>query len=113
MAPSGYVTVSDGQTNGAQGTIACNIDFDVPPVLKKAYLKTSLGEQVKITDINLKATSQTSAANNLIFEISEISHGYFADNDDWQIPLNNFTQQRITDGRYNFYHRSIRSRPAI
>ena len=102
MAPSGYVTVSDGQTNGAQGTIACNIDFDVPPVLKKAYLKTSLGEQVKITDINLKATSQTSAANNLIFEISEISHGYFADNDDWQTPLNNFTQQRITDGNIIF-----------
>ncbi len=102
MAPSGYVTVSDGQTNGAQGTIACNVDFDVPPVLKKAYLKTSLGEQIKITDINLKATSQTSTANNLIFEISEISHGYFADNDDWQTPLNNFTQQRITDGNMIF-----------
>ncbi len=101
-APSGYLTVSDGQTNGAQGTMACNIDFDVPPVLKKAYLKTSLGEQIKITDINLKATSQTSTANNLIFEISEISHGYFADNDDWQTPLNNFTQQRITDGNMIF-----------
>ena len=97
-APSGYLTVSDSQTNGAQGTIACNIDFDVPPILKKAYLKTSLGEQVKIIDINLKATSQTSAANNLIFEISEISHGYFADNDDWQTLLNNFTQQRISNG---------------
>ncbi len=101
-APSGYLTVSDSQTNGAQGTMACNIDFDVPPVLKKAYLKTSLGEQIKITDINLKATSPTSVANNLIFEISEISHGYFADNDDWQTPLNNFTQQRITDGNMIF-----------
>ncbi len=101
-APNGYLTVSDSQTNGAQGTMACNIDFDVPPVLKKAYLKTSLGEQIKITDINLKATSPTSVANNLIFEISEISHGYFADNDDWQIPLNNFTQQRITDGNMIF-----------
>ena len=97
-APSGYLTVNDGQTSGAQGTIACQIDFDMAPILKNAYLKTSVGERVKITDVNLKATSQTSAVNNLVFEIGEPSHGYFADNDEWQNPLNNFTQQRITHG---------------
>ena len=58
-APSGYLTVSDGQMSGAQGTIACQVDFDIPPILKNAYLKTSVGERVKITDVNLKATSQT------------------------------------------------------
>ncbi len=97
-APSGYLTVSDGQTGGAQGEVACRIDFDMPPVLKNAYLKTSAGERVKMTDVNLKAGSETSAVNELMFEISDLAHGYFADNDAWQEPLNNFTQQRITDG---------------
>ncbi len=97
-APSGYLTVSDGQADGTQGTIACKIDFDVPPILQKAYLKSSAGEQVKITDINLKAASLTASVNGLVFEISEISHGYFADNNQWKIPLVNFTQQKITDG---------------
>ena len=68
------------------------------PILQNTYLKTSVGERVKITDVNLKATSQTSAVNNLVFTINDLSHGYFADNDDWQDPLNNFTQQRITNG---------------
>ena len=97
-APSGYLTVSDGQTDGVKGTIACQVDFDMPPILKNAYLKTSAGERVKITDVNLKATSQTSAVNKLVFEINDFSHGYFADNDEWQDPLHNFTQQRITNG---------------
>ena len=79
-APSGYLTVSDGQTNGAQGVIACGIDFDMPPVLQNAYLKTSPGERVKITDLNLKASSTTTLVNSLVFEISDLSHGYFADN---------------------------------
>ncbi len=97
-APSGYLTVSDGQTNGAQGVMACGIDFDVPPVLQNAYLKTSPGERVKITDVNLKANSKTAFVNNLMFDISDFNHGYFADNDDWQKSLSNFSQQRITNG---------------
>ena len=98
-APSGYLSVSDGQTSGVQGTISCQIDFDVPPLLKAAYLKTSPGERVKITDVNLKAASQTYPGSSLLFEISELSHGYFADNgDNWQKSLMNFSQQKITDG---------------
>ena len=97
-APSGYLTVSDGQASGVQGTVPCQIDFDMAPILKNAYLKTSVGERVKITDVNLKATSQTSTVNNLVFEINDLSHGYFADNDEWQEPLTSFTQQRITNG---------------
>ena len=86
------------ELDSAQGTIPCRIDFDVPPVLKAAYLKTSSGERVKITDVNLKASSQTTLSNSLIFEINELSHGYFADNsDDWQKPLMNFSQQKIAD----------------
>ena len=97
-APSSDLTISDGQTAGVQGIIACQIDFDAPPVLQKAYLKTSVGEQIRMTDINLKATSATFPINELVFEISAITHGYFADNDQWQAPLSNFTQQKITDG---------------
>ena len=51
-----------------------------------------------MTDLNLKAASPTFPVDALVFEISEISHGYFADNSAWQLPLNNFTQQKITDG---------------
>ncbi len=80
------------------GTLTCPVDFDAPPTLDNAYLKTSPSERVQITKLNLKASTSTRSAENLIFQISEINHGYFADSDQWKIPLINFTQQKITDG---------------
>ena len=102
QAPSAYLTVSDSPTGITLGTLNCQVDFDIPPVLQSAYLQTSLGERVKITDVNLKATSTTASISQLMFDIRDLSHGYFADTGDWQTPLNNFTQQRITDGAIIF-----------
>ena len=100
-APSAYLMISD-QTGSIQGTVSCQVDFDAAPVLQNAYLMTRVKERVKITDINLKATSLTAPVSELVFEISEITHGYFADNNQWNVELSNFTQQQITAGNIIF-----------
>ncbi len=100
--PSAYLMVTDGSTGVNTGTLNCKVDFDTPPVLQHAYLKTSTSEVIKMTDLNLKAVSDFVASGKLIFEISAMKHGYFADNNNWNIQLNNFTQQQITDNQIVF-----------
>ena len=100
--PACFLTVSDGQPNGASGTFSCGVDFDTPPVLQHAYLKISASEVIKITDVNLKAASDFVSSARLIFEISAMKHGHFSDNDNWDIELSNFTQQQITDNQIVF-----------
>ena len=73
QAPSAYLTVSDSPTGITLGTLNCQVDFDIPPVLQSAYLKTSPGERVKITDVNLKATSTTASISQLMFDIRDLS----------------------------------------
>ncbi len=100
-APSAYLTISD-QAGSIQGTVTCQIDFDAAPVLQNAYLSTHSGYRDKITDVNLKAVSSTFPVNELIFEISENSHIYFAKNDQQKVELTNFSQQQITNGEIIF-----------
>jgi hypothetical protein len=100
--PSAYLMVVDGSSGVNTGTLNCKVDFDTPPVLQHAYLKTSTSEVIKMTDVNLKAASDFVASGQLIFEINAMKHGYFADNNDWNIELSNFTQQKITDNQIVF-----------
>ncbi len=101
-APSSVLMVSDGKLGGVNGTFACGIDFDIPPVLGHAYLKTSVSEVVKLTDVNLQAMSYTRPSGSLIFEISEVQRGYFAENRNWQVSVNNFSQQQILNNEMVF-----------
>ena len=100
--PSAFLTISNGQPGDIQGTVACQIDFDAAPWLQNTYLSTYSGDRSSITDINLKATSPTANINELVFEISEITHGYFADKSQWQVDLTNFTQQQVMNGSIIF-----------
>ncbi len=100
--PSAYLNISDGQTGEVQGTLLCRIDFDAAPTLINAYLATQPGRREQITDINLKASSITAAVNQLMFEISDIKHGYFADKNNWQVELLQFTQQTVNEGTIIF-----------
>ena len=100
--PSAYLNISDGQTGEVQGTLPCRIDFDAAPTLINAYLATQPGRREQITDINLKASSITAPVNQLMFEISDIKHGYFADKNNWQVELLQFTQQTVNDGTMIF-----------
>ncbi len=102
QTPSAYLSVADGQTGVITGTLNCRVDFDTPPVLQHAYLKTSTSEVIKMTDVNLKAASDFVSSGKLIFEISSMKHGHFADNNDWDIELSNFTQQKISDNQIVF-----------
>ena len=102
QAPSAYLMVMDGSIGVNAGTLNCQVDFDTPPMLQHAYLKTSTSEKIKMTDLNLKAVSDFVASGKLIFEISTMKHGYFADNNNWNIELSNFTQQQITDNQIVF-----------
>jgi Cadherin-like len=102
QAPSCYLSIAASQSVGASGTVHCEIDFDTPPVLQHAYLKTSISEVIKMSDVNLKAVSSTVSPGILSFEISENQQGYFADNNDWQTSLTNFTQQRVLDNQIVF-----------
>ncbi len=87
----------------ASGTVNCVVDFDTPPVLQHAYLKTSVSEVIKMTDVNLKAVSNMVSRRKIEFlKSAQIQHGYFADNNDWHIQLTNFTQQQITDNQIVF-----------
>ncbi len=101
-APSAYLTISDGQSGSVKGTMACQMDFDAAPLLQSAYLSTQTGRREQITDINLKATSMTASVKDLVFEISDISNGYFADKNEWQTELRQFTQQNVTDNNIIF-----------
>ena len=82
--------------------LPCRIDFDAAPTLINTYLATQPGRREQITDINLKASSITAPVNQLIFEISDINHGYFADKNNWQVELLQFTQQTVNDGTMIF-----------
>ncbi len=101
-APGAYLTISNGQPSGVQGAVACQIDFDAAPWLQNTYLSTYSGDRSPITDINLKAASSTANINELVFEISEMTHGYFADKSQWQVDLTNFTQQQVMNGSIIF-----------
>ncbi len=102
-APTCYLTLSDGQPGGAGGTFNCGVDFDTPPTLDRAYLSIAPSETVGISAVNLKASSARFPAGTLLFKISEISHGFFADIDDQsKLPIFNFTQQQVMDNRILF-----------
>ncbi len=102
-APSCYLTVSDGQPKGAIGTFSCGVDFDTPPTLDRAYLSIASRETVQIGSVNLKASSTRFPVSTLVFKISDLSHGFFADIDDQsKQPIFNFTQQQVTDNRILF-----------
>ena len=101
-APSAYLKIKDGQMGEVQGTLTCQIDFDAAPTLQNNYLSTQTGRREQITDLNLKASSTTASIKELIFNISDINNGYFADKNNWQVELLQFTQQNITDGNIIF-----------
>ena len=47
-APTCFLTLSDGQLNGASGTFGCGVDFDTPPTLDRTYLSIAPRETVSI-----------------------------------------------------------------
>ncbi len=102
-APTCFLTLSDSQQGGASGTFSCAVDFDTPPTLDRAYLSIAPSETVGINAVNLKASSARFPASTLLFQISDLSHGFFADIDDQsKRPIFNFTQQEVMDSRILF-----------
>ncbi len=100
VAPAYQVAVNKDQTTTPFQPAA--IDFDVPPVLVNAYLQTAPKFTVMMTSLNLKASTTTRVAEKLMFEISNLAQGYFAYNDQWEIPILNFTQQEVINNQVVF-----------
>ncbi|MBS0350176.1 MAG: FG-GAP repeat protein [Proteobacteria bacterium] len=100
-SPQCSLMVSD--QNRVYGAWDCPVIFDIPPLLENAYLQTAPGIAVTITKFNLKASTNTSITEKLVFQISNLAQGYFANNDNWGIPLLNFTQQDVIDNQIIFF----------
>ena len=102
IAPTAVLTVSDGQSLGAHGSLSCNIDFAAAPVLQHAFLKISPPDNFRLSQDNLQASDARTPPGQLIFTVSDVANDHFANTNDWAQPILNFSQQEVMDGQIYF-----------
>lgn len=108
--PSYNVAVSDGKMTTIAQT--STITFDAAPVLTGNQLTITQGETVFVTPSDLSATDDSTAASNLVFTASAITHGHFEDSDDEGVAISQFSQQRIFSGALKFIADGSTSAPS-
>lgn len=99
-APSYSVAVNDGKMTIAPQ--ASTIRFDAAPILQKPQLTIIQGQTVTVTPIDLSASDDHTAANELLFTASNIRYGHFELNNNPGLALTLFMQQRIFEGTLRF-----------
>ena len=102
VAPSYNVTVTDGRASSLSQ--AAQIDFDALPILVNNTLLINQGETILITSNTLGATHSTGDDNNLLFNVTDLTHGQFNWVNSPTNPLLIFYQRNITNGRIQFVH---------
>ncbi len=85
---------------------------DATPVLVNNKLNIVAGASIVLSYINLGAYDRNHNNQTLIFSPTGVAHGYFSTTGAPSIPLNNFTQQQITNGTVQFVHDGTQNPPS-
>ncbi len=85
---------------------------DTPPILVNNKLNVVAGASVVLSYPNLGAYDRNHNNQTLVFAPAGIAHGYFSTTSAPSIPLNNFTQQQITNGTVQFVHDGTQNPPS-
>lgn len=100
VAPSYMVAVSDGRVGTSPQMSAIN--FNAAPVLINNQLTLIQAQSVTISSGDISAYDQQTAAGELIFTASDITHGHFEDSNNPGVAIKQFSQQRIYDNALKF-----------
>jgi len=107
------VAVSDGVTS-TQTTFQVTVQpVNDPPVLLNAQLTISEGQQVFLSSSHLSGTDVETNSDDLIYEVSNVSHGHFAQEGDWSTPISTFNGAQLTNGEIVFIHDGGELAPAF
>lgn len=107
------VTVSDGVTS-TQTTFQVTVQpVNDPPVLNYAQLTISEGEQVTLSSSHLSGSDIETNTDDLIYEVSNVVHGHFAQEGDWSTPISSFNGAQLRYGEIVFIHDGGELAPAF
>ena len=74
------------------------------PLLSNNNLTLTQGEVVSIGSSNLSATDSDSLDSALVFNVSSVTHGFFANVADLITPITSFAQSDVSAGNIRFVH---------
>ncbi len=101
-----------GYPNGTAKGRSYVVFGDAPPVLVNNKLNIIAGASVVLSYINLGAYDRNHNNQTLVFVPTGIAHGYFSTTSAPSIPLDNFTQQQISNGTIQFVHDGTQNPPS-
>lgn len=109
VAPAYQVSVSDGSLSSP--VQSANVTLDTAPGFINNRLSLSPGETVVMDITSLKAVDDFTPPSDLIFTISNLQHGYFAEAQDPSIESMEFTQGQISGAEIQFISDGSRQAP--
>ncbi len=98
--PSYEVILTDGRLSSAAQT--ASISFDMVPIFINNRLTITQGTSVVLGINNLRATDDHTPAGNLLFSVSNVRHGYFAEVLTSTTSITQFSQQQIENAEIEF-----------
>lgn len=99
-APSFLLEVNAAGEN--YGAVNGFVDFATPPKLEHAFIKINPPDRIKLTTDNFLADDSHVGVEELVFHVSQVENDHFGFSQDWNTPINSFTQQDINDGTVFF-----------
>ena len=97
--------------NGTINMIGVPIHY--PPNISANRITINQGQHLLLTEQNLAATSNFIQSGQLLFSVSDVQHGYFADvNQAGNNSLTSFLQQQVKDSHIMFIHDDTQQAPA-